>query len=73
MGGTPPSPLKLSFLGGQQAFSQKGFAYDFAFLLAFLLATKIIRFSKKMGGPPFNPQIVIPWWTAGGVCVLWVS
>ena len=26
-----------------------------------------------MGGIPFTPQIVIPGWTAGGVCALWVS
>ena len=42
-------------------FSQKGFAYDFEFVHAFLSNQKI-RFS----------QIIIPGWTAGGVLALWV-
>ena len=42
----------------QVLFSQKGFTYDFEFLHAFL-SNKKIRFS----------QIVIPGWTADGVCV----
>ena len=42
-------------------FSQKGFAYDFDILHAFLSSQK-----KNRGeDPPFTPQIVISGWTAG--------
>ena len=55
-------------------FSQKGFAYDFEFLHAFLSNKKDKICPTKNGGGdhPFTPQIVIPVWTAGGVRALWV-
>ena len=49
---------------------QKGFAYDFEFLHAFL-SNKKIRFSpkKQEWDPSFTPQIFISGWTAGmGAC-----
>ena len=65
MGGDSLSPLKSSFLGGQQLFSQqgftyalmhiifshKGFIYEFEFLHAFLSNKKIGFSHKKLGGP----------------------
>ena len=61
--------------GGDVLFSQKGFTYDFEFLHAFLSNRKNKIYHKQMGGgtPPFTPQIIIPGWTASGVCALWVS
>ena len=47
-------------------FSQKGFAYDFEFLHAFLINKKNKIQPKKMGGdPPLTPQIIISGWTPG--------
>ena len=46
-------------------FSQKGFTYDFGFLLAFLNNKKIRFRPKKWGEPPFTPQIVSFGQTAG--------